>query len=136
MTLRHVQQTHVHVPGRVAGVGEGEVAHAQLVHHPQRAEAVADAVPTLDGDEAGDLGLLEHPPDVCGRTEKTMEINIFAFLIQTSCSCYPEKQDILTTVLNILRSVPFPNIRVMSVERQEKGDMCVLFHKKKKKFSL
>ncbi len=61
--------TNTHVPGRVAGVGEREVAHAQLVHHPQRAEAVADAVPALDSNEAGDLALLEHPPDVCSKSE-------------------------------------------------------------------
>lgn len=56
---------HNHVPRRVAGVCESEVAHAQLVHHSEGPEAVADAVAALDGYEACNLALVEHSLDVC-----------------------------------------------------------------------
>ncbi len=82
-------QVQRHVPGRVAGVGEREAAHAQLVHHPQRTEAVADAVPALDGDEAGDLALLEHPPDVCPGGAREGKISIYLLFLPDSQGQFP-----------------------------------------------
>lgn len=53
------------LPGRVAAVGEGQVAHAQVVESPQDAQAAVNGVAALHADETGYPPLLEGLPDAC-----------------------------------------------------------------------
>lgn len=46
-------------------MGEGEVAHPQLVHGAQRSQAAVERVPTLNADKTCCLVLSEGRLDVC-----------------------------------------------------------------------
>lgn len=51
------------IPGRVAGVREGEIAHSKLVHGAQGPQTAVNGVTPLHPNQAGGLVLLEHVQD-------------------------------------------------------------------------
>lgn len=53
-------------PGRVAAVGESQVAHAQVVESPQDTQAAVDGVAALHANQTGHLPLLKGLPDAWG----------------------------------------------------------------------
>lgn len=54
-----------HPPRRVAAVGEGEVANAQLVHGAKCAQAAVNGVSSFDANQTGRLILSKGRHDVC-----------------------------------------------------------------------